>query len=116
MSDQNAPYDAGNQRHVERKTKAAKVAQRKLDDALRWMMSDARGRALMWNRLSEAGIYKTSMRATAEFTAFHEGRREMGLLDLAEIMRVCPDLFTKMVAEAQSKKTTKPDGEDDDGE
>lgn len=113
MAEEAAPYDAGNRRHVERKAKGARARQRRLDEDLRWLMGDARGRRLMWARLTEAGIFQTSMRQTPEWTAFREGRREMGLIDIGEIMRVCPDLYSKMQAEAQSKAATNPKGEDD---
>jgi hypothetical protein len=82
---------------------------RRLDDAFHWLMSDARGRLLMWERLSDAGVFRSSMNASPYVTAFNEGQREAGLRDLARIMRLCPALYAVMAEEAQRR------GESDDG-
>jgi hypothetical protein len=118
-------YDAGNQRHVERRRKAGKLRERQLAEAFRWLMGDARGRLLMWERLAEAGVFRCSMASSPELTAFREGRRDMGLRDLGLIMRLCPEQYTRMAAEAQTQGRTaisetetgdKDDGRDDSTE
>ncbi len=48
-------YDAGDRRHVERRGKAQRRHERRLDEAFKWLMEDARGRMLMWVRLGQAG-------------------------------------------------------------
>jgi predicted Fe-S protein YdhL (DUF1289 family) len=95
-------YDAGNQRHVERRAKSAKGRQRQADEAFKWLMADPRGRLLMWERLGAAGIFRTSMAASPELTAFNEGRRDAGLRDLNRVMRLCPEQYMRMVGEAQA--------------
>lgn len=107
-------YDAGNRRHVERRGKARKQHERQLAEALKWLMGDARGRMLMWERLAEAGVFHSSMAPTPEETAFREGRRAMGLRDLVEIMRLCPEHYTRMAAEAQARLSTTSSGEAND--
>jgi len=95
------PYDAGNHRHVERRTRLRKLRERRVAEAFRWLMADARGRLLMWERLSEAGVFRSSIAPSAELTAFREGRRDMGLRDLDLIMRLCPEQYARMAAEQQ---------------
>jgi hypothetical protein len=60
------------------------------------------------------------MRETPEKTAFAEGRRDMGLHDLALIMRLCPEQYTRMAAEQQPGPDPRTSGHptpgDDDGE
>ncbi len=101
-SPDSAAYDAGNRRHVERRVKARKMRQRRLAEAFKWLMADARGRLLMWERLGEAGVFRSSMAPTPELTAFREGRRDMGLRDLGTIMRLCPAEYARMSAEQQA--------------
>lgn len=115
-------YDAGNRRHVEKKAKTGKQHQRRLADALRWLMADPRGRLLMWERLADAGVFRSSFVDSPERTAFNEGRRALGLRDLGLIMRDCPEQYARTAAEAQaaeprSARPTNPSttGEDDDG-
>lgn len=122
----NPDYDAGNQRHVERRTKASKLRERQLAEALKWLMADPRGRLLMWERLADSGVYRSSFSPNPELTAFREGRRDMGLRDLGQIMKLCPEQYTRMAAEAQSREpardsarapqTTDPQSPDQDGE
>jgi hypothetical protein len=112
-------YDAGNQRHVERRRKAGKQRERQLAEAFKWLMGDARGRMLMWDRLAVAGVFHSSMAASPELTAFREGRRDIGLRDLGLIMRLCPEQYTRMAAEAQGRLRPStfesPNGDKDDG-
>lgn len=108
-------YDAGNQQHVDQRKKGAKVRDRQLDEAFRWMMADEKGRTLMWDRLARAGVFRASF-ATPDLMAFNEGKRSMGLNELDRIMRLCPAEFTRMQAEAIARLTTpKTDGETDGG-
>lgn len=107
-------YDAGNQRHVERRRKAANGERQQADEALRWLMADARGRRFVWAVLARAGLFRSSMAGTPELTAFNEGRRDIGLALLSDLMRVCPEGYARMQAEATSRKPTST-GETDDG-
>lgn len=109
-----APYDAGNRRHVERRRKAADIERRQDDDALRWLMGDARGRRFAWALLARAGLFRSSMAGSAELTAFNEGRRDTGLALLSDVMRLCPETYARMQAEAISRQPIS-EGDDDDG-
>ena len=100
------PYDSGNQRHVQRRRKDSKLRERQLEEAFRWLMGDARGRRLMWQRLADAGVFRSSMAASPELTAFKEGRRVLGLKDLGLIMRLCPEHYARMAAEQAASDAT----------
>jgi predicted Fe-S protein YdhL (DUF1289 family) len=112
-STRNPEYDAGNQRHVERAEKASKTARRQRDEAFRWLMADQRGRRIVWSLLGKASVFQSSMAGSSELTAFNEGRRDVGLALLADIMRLCPESYTRMQAEAHPKPLV--DGEKDGG-
>ena len=123
-NDSSDAYDAGNQRHVERRQKAAKVERLQLDEATRWLMGNAQGRRFVWSLLGKAGVFRSSMAPSAEATAFNEGRRDLGLGLLADVMRLCPEQYGRMQSEAQAKPTSAKaatttamtsSGEDDEG-
>ena len=103
--------DLGNRREVERRNKELKVAGLESDAALRWLMGDARGRKHAWGILSASGVYRISMGATPEWTAFNEGKRQIGLTLLGDIMRVTPGLYQTM----QTENTPQTKTETDDG-
>ncbi|HTR86982.1 MAG TPA: hypothetical protein VMI56_21050 [Reyranella sp.] len=113
-----AAYDAGNQRHVQKRARTARARDRRADEAFKWLMADPRGRLLMWERLGQAGIFRTSMASSPELTAFNEGRRDQGLRDLQRIMRLCPEQYMRMVGEAQAGHAPAEAGEsgEEDGE
>ncbi len=83
-------------------TRRARARERALADALKWLMADPRGRFLMWQRLADAGVYRLSLAASPELTAFNEGRRDLGLRDLGLVQRHCPDQYVRMLAEARA--------------
>ena len=96
------------------RSRTAKARQRALDDAFKWLMADSRGRLLVWDLLASAGVFQSSMSSSPELTAFHEGRRDIGLADLARIMRLCPEHYIRMAAEAQAATPSNGDKNDDD--
>jgi hypothetical protein len=105
-------YDAGNRRDVERREKSAKTARLQRQEDYRWLMGDVRGRRFLWDLFGRAGLFRSSMGLTPELTAFNEGRRDLGLALLADVMRLCPEQYGRMQAEAISKQQT-PNGDQD---
>src|SRR5678815_5417746 len=67
-------------------------AEQQLNDQ-RAVMSTREGRSECWRRLSECGVFKTSMTNDPHWTAYNEGRRAVGLRELAEIMERFPELY-----------------------
>ena len=90
----------------ERSEKAAQaqlLAQTEIEDFV-WLMSDKRGRRIVWRLLSEAGVFRASYvpGIDAMQTAFAEGGRSQGLKLMAWIAEHCPDRFSEMQKEAQN--------------
>ena len=108
-----AVYDAGDRRHVERREKTAKTARLQRNEDFRWLMGDLRGRRFVWDLLAKAGLFRSSLGISPELTAFNEGRRDLGLAVLADMMRLCPGQYARMQAEAISKQPVS-NGENDD--
>ena len=65
---------------------------------LRWVMSDKRGRRVVWRLLEIAGIYRLSYTGD-DRTAFNEGQRNVGLKLLAEVNQHCPAEYMEMLKE-----------------
>ena len=78
---------------------AQRKAQEELDEAVRWLLGDARGRLVAWWLLEQAGVFRTSFAGAAEHTAFNEGRRDLGLRLLHRVMDVDADAYLRMVKE-----------------
>lgn len=78
--------------------------QRERDASFRWLMTDRRGRRVVWRLLGEAGVFRTSMASTPALTAFNEGRRSAGLALLADISRLCPERYAEMQREANAEE------------
>lgn len=76
------------------------AAATRLED-VRWLMSSARGRRIVWHDLEEAGVFRTSFNTNSMTMAFAEGQRNAGLKLLAEVMGAAPEQYQQMVKEAR---------------
>lgn len=77
-----------------------KLREQELDaEAFGWLMTDKRGRRLVWGQLVRAGVFGLSFSSDALVMAFNEGRRNEGLALLAKIHSLCPELYTVMISE-----------------
>jgi len=72
-------------------------------DDLRKVLSSANGRRFVWRVISEAGIFKGSFTGNSG-TFFNEGKRDMGLFILNDILKSHPDAFAQMQREASTDK------------
>ena len=79
--------------------RAAKLRQRGLDETLRLVMSQPNGRAWVWDQLVRTSVFASCFSTRALEMAFNEGKRNVGLQLLADIMRVCPSQYTTMARE-----------------
>jgi hypothetical protein len=101
----------GNQQREQVIARDARARRRQRDEAFRWLMSDRKGRLLMWELLDKTGVFRGGLHDTARLL-FNEGARNVGLKYLADIQRLAPHQFTTMQAEATARPD-KPDGESD---
>lgn len=70
------------------------------DDDLRWLMNAKQGRRVVWAMLARTGVFQTSMTGNS-YTFFNEGARNVGLYLMAEVNRLVPELYAKMVKESK---------------
>jgi hypothetical protein len=82
---------------ADREEKQRLTARQEADD-VKWLMSDKRGRRLMWGLLEKTGLYRTSFTGNSE-TFFREGARNVGLTYMALINEHCPERYNSMVSE-----------------
>lgn len=98
MSD---PFDIEGSEAVAQKraqTRAAK--QLEADNDFRAVVANAAGRRVVFDLLSDAGVYRSSFAGEqSHLTAFNEGRRDTGLRLMDRFERVAPAEFAKMLQE-----------------
>ncbi len=82
---ENAPYDAGNQRHVERKTKAARTRRARLTEAVRWIAGDARGQLYLADLVRESGALERVVATDPDTVMFLDGQRSIGFKVLNDV-------------------------------
>ena len=81
----NTPYDAGNQRHVERKAKAARTRRARLTEAVRWIAGDARGRLYLADLVRESGALERVVATDPDTVMFLDGQRSIGFKVLNDV-------------------------------
>ena len=101
-----ASYDAGNQRHVERREKAAKTRRARLTEAVRWIAGDARGRLYLADLVRESGALERVVAADSHTVMFLDGQRSIGFKVLNDV-RALDDgkPFTALVTGALTGET-----------
>jgi len=75
-------------------------ARKQFEEDLKWFLNHKQGRRIMWRWLSEAGVFRSVWRPSANEMNLAEGKRVAGLDRLNEILAVSPDMFTTMMKEA----------------
>lgn len=86
-----------------RKEIAEKNRQRREEEIndLRAVLSSVSGRRFIWRLLERGGVFRSSFNAESDsYTAFNEGRRNLGLLVLNDILEADLDAFTLMQRES----------------
>jgi len=78
--------------------RAEKKKQR--DEDLRFVMSSESGRRFLWELLGDTGLYRTTFTGNSE-TFLNEGKRQIGLMLLAQITSVAPKEYMAMIEEQQ---------------
>ncbi len=102
MADEVKP-DVGDVEYVKR-SKAVK----KLDDAqkreiFKKCLQDYGFREIVWDILSECGVYTVSWQGEVNQTLFNEGKRKIGISLLTRVMEADEQAYIKMQREAQQR-------------
>lgn len=97
-------FDPLDIRSQERATAAAderaRLAAQLEEDDFKWLMSNKRGRRIVWRLLERTGVYRSSFTGNSE-TFFREGMRNVGLMLMAQINTICPGHYATMLQEQQ---------------
>lgn len=100
--------ELGSQRNEEQRNKRIATVKTPAEEGLRAAMSNENGRAFVWGLLERAGIYRSShVPGQADGTAFNEGARNQGLALFADVMKLAPENYPRMAAEAQAREKAK---------
>ena len=96
-------------RSREKAAAAAKEAARRTAELevadFKWLMSDRRGRRIVWGLLDRTGVYRSSFTGNSE-TFFREGERNIGLKYVALIHDHCPEKYALMASEQRDDRTS----------
>lgn len=95
------PFESESKQLADRKA-AAKLASINDAEDLRWLMSNKRGRRIVWRWLEKAGVYRSSFNHSGSVTSFNEGMRNIGLMLLSEIHECCPEHYLTMIMEQKN--------------
>ena len=87
-----------------------KLAQENEAADVKWLMSNKRGRRVIWRLLDQSGVFKLSFNTNAMAMAFAEGNRNYGNRMLSMIHSLCPELYPTMVKEANQNVRNADDG------
>lgn len=106
MTDQAAGYDAGDRAHVSERQKKRRLRAERADADLLWLMNQREGRRFVGRLLQSCHLYETSFAGPGSSngaTFFREGERNVGLQVLADITRLCPDLYARMLGDSRDE-------------
>lgn len=83
----------------EQRDARSKLDQQTEAEDFKWLMSNKRGRRIVWRLLEQAGVFQLSFNPNAMQMAFAEGRRSYGNRTLAQIHALCPEQYAVMLSE-----------------
>lgn len=89
--------DAAEAREADKKAEQKQIADQDIED-LKWLMSDKRGRRIMWNLLALTGVFRNPFTGNSE-TFFRCGIMSVGQTYLGDMNEHCPERYTQMVTE-----------------
>jgi hypothetical protein len=70
----------------------------------RWLMSNKRGRRVVWRWLEKTGVYRSSFNHSGSLTAFNEGSRNIGLMLISQVHEFCPEQYLTMLQEQRTNE------------
>lgn len=93
-------YDASDEKQIKERENKAAVRERQSRQVVADLLANTAGRTWMWTVLSDCNAFSQSfVPGEADSTAFNEGKRSVGNRLIAEVMRVDPSLYLKMLEE-----------------
>lgn len=94
------PYDPRAQHKAKQESERQRQADAQLEQAdMKWLMSNAQGRRVVWRLLERAGVFRLSFNTNSMQMAFNEGHRYYGMHTLRLIHGHCPELYQTMIHE-----------------
>lgn len=82
-----------------------RLARENEEEDIKWLMSDKRGRRVLWRLMDQAGVFRSSFNTNAMAMAFAEGNRNYGLRLLSAIHSCCPKQYPVMMKENTNERT-----------
>ena len=107
-------YNAGNRKDVREAEKYQKTWDQQKREWTAQLMSTTIGRRWMLELLEHCNVFSTCYADHSGRMAFMEGKREIGLQLLLNIMNACPDSYVLMMKE-RNERDGRRDSKDTDG-
>lgn len=98
MAERSLVKNAADERQVKRAGQKERDRRTMELDDLRWVLSERPGRRHIWRRLD--GLHTSSFNTNGSIVFFNEGRRDVQLRLLADVMEASPELYLTMQREA----------------
>ena len=89
---------AGRERNLQDAAKDGRKKEAELVAALKWIVSNARGRLWLTDLLDKTGVFASCFTGNSE-TIYREGRRDIGLEIVQQIMKHPPATFAQLIEE-----------------
>lgn len=105
---------AGDEQAVGQQRAREREARKQREADYKTVLGTRAGRAVLWDLLSEAGIYRSAGPVEPHVMAWNEGQRNAGLKLQAEMIRLSPEDYLRAQAEAilaEAKAKEKPASE-----
>lgn len=96
-------FDTSNPKHVGKISREDKRRQKIRDDGFKELVSSPQSRAWLWNLLSSANVFASTFSIEPAAYGLNEGKRSLGLMIMADITRLCPEMLALMMKENQEK-------------
>jgi hypothetical protein len=97
-------YNAANTKHIRDAKRADRQRENERGEIISRIMASQSGRFYFYDRLVRSHVFETSFSRDGLQTAFNEGERNIGLQDLLDIVRYCPDQYILMMREATDRE------------
>lgn len=72
-------------------------------DALRWVLSDRRGRAFLWSLIGRCGLYEGGQSTSDQAAHYRDGEQTIGIYVIRECIEASADHYMTMQLEGMKK-------------